>query len=66
MRGYEVNCKRNRFKKFRPRYKVGDRVRLRDGTITEVTRITVEDWATMYDLRTGAVVAQHHIMEKVQ
>ena len=65
MKRYGMECRRNRQKNHRPRYKVGDWVRLRNGDTVRVMRIVVQDWTTEYDLSNGAVVAQHHIMERV-
>ena len=62
---FKNRCRRGRNRNARPRFRVGDRVRLRDGTVAEVTRVVIRDWTTEYDLSTGAIVAQHHVMERV-
>lgn len=64
-RGFVVECKRGRQKNHRPKYKEGDYVRLRNGTVARVVRAVVKDWGVQYDISTGAAIMQHHIMERV-
>jgi hypothetical protein len=65
VRGFEVECRRSRQKNHRPRYKVGDLVRLRNGAVTQVMRVVVKDWGVQYDVATGAAIMQHHISERI-